>query len=101
MKKSGQCFTSANSKAATSKIKEQLCRWISTTVDNECDLEPLVRSGNAADQIIASARAQEDNLIVLGARHRFFREATFPGKTTDPVARHAAVPVLVVPQFPG
>jgi len=63
------------------------------------DLEPLVRRGNAADRIIASAREQQDDLIVLGARHRAFHEATFLGRTTDLVVRHASVPVLVVPQF--
>jgi len=86
--------------ADLSQAKETLCNWISRTVKTSCDLEPIVRKGNAADQIITSAKEAQDDLIVIGARHRIFHDATVLGKTTDLVVRHAPVPVMIIPSFP-
>jgi len=86
--------------ADLSQVKETLCNWISRTVTTSCDLEPIVRKGNAADQIITSAKEEKDDLIVIGARHRIFHDATVLGKTTDLVVRHAPVPVMIIPSFP-
>jgi nucleotide-binding universal stress UspA family protein len=86
--------------ADMSQVKETLCNWISRTVKTSCDLEPVVRKGNAADQIITSAKEEKDDLIVIGARHRIFHDATVLGKTTDLVVRHAPVPVMIIPSFP-
>ena len=85
--------------ADLSQAKETLCNWITETVKTRCDLEPVIRKGNAADQIITHAREEKDDLIVLGAYHRIFRDATVLGKTTDLVVRHATVPVLIIPTF--
>jgi nucleotide-binding universal stress UspA family protein len=82
-----------------SQVRETLCDWISRTVTTSCDLEPIVRKGNAADQIITSAKEEKDDLIVIGARHRIFHDAMVLGKTTDLVVRHASVPVLIIPGF--
>jgi nucleotide-binding universal stress UspA family protein len=84
-----------------SRTTESLCSWISETVKAHCPLEPAVRHGQAAEQIIAQAREERDDLIVLGAQHRSFLEGTFFGRTTELVLRHAPVPVLVTPLFPS
>jgi len=83
-----------------SQTEETLCNWISGTIQTACDLKPIVRQGNAADQIITLAEQEKDDLIVLGARHRRFHDATVLGKTTDLVVRHAPVPVFIIPSFP-
>ncbi len=82
-----------------SQAKEALCDWISEAIRSSCDLEPIVRQGDAADQILILAEEQKDDLIVMGARHRIFRDATVLGKTTDLVVRHASLPVMTIPTF--
>lgn len=82
-----------------SRLKEDLNTWISDTVSVPYALEPIIRKGNAAEQIIAHAREERDDLIILGAQHQSFLQTTFFGKTTDLVLRHAPVPVLITPGF--
>jgi nucleotide-binding universal stress UspA family protein len=80
-----------------SKDKENLCAWIADTVKVKCEIKPMVRKGQAAEEIVSSARKNMDDLIVLGAHHQKFLEATFFGKTTELVMRHAPCPVLITP----
>jgi nucleotide-binding universal stress UspA family protein len=84
-----------------STTKKRLCDLISDSVSTGCSLEPIVRKGNPAEEIISYARQEEVDLIVVCALHRPFQEGTFFGKTTELVVRHAPVPVLVVPLFPS
>ena len=58
---------SGNRLPGLSQIKETLCNWISKTVKTPCDLEPIVRKGNAADQIDTIAKGEKDDLVVIGA----------------------------------
>lgn len=81
----------------TPRVRERLCDWISGTTKTQCDLEPVVRRGNAADQIIVLAKEEKSDLVVIGAHHRSFHDAMILGRTTDLVVRHAPAPVLVVP----
>jgi nucleotide-binding universal stress UspA family protein len=87
--------------ADISKDEEKLCTWIADTVKVECEVKPMVRKGPAAEEIISFARENKDDLIVLGARHQQFLEATFFGRTTELVVRHAPCPVLITPRFPA
>ena len=64
-----------------SAARENLCGWIGEKVQARCALDPIVRHGNAAEQIIAHARQDKADLIVMGAEHRPFLDATFFGKT--------------------
>jgi nucleotide-binding universal stress UspA family protein len=80
-----------------SNDKENLCAWIADTVKVKCEIKPMVRKGQAAEEIVSSARKNMDDLIVLGAHHQKFLEATFFGKTTELVMRHAPCPVLITP----
>jgi nucleotide-binding universal stress UspA family protein len=80
-----------------SASRETLCRWISGTIDTQYDLKPVIRKGGAADQIIAYAKEEKSDLIVIGAHHRVFHDSMILGRTTELVVRHAPVPVLVIP----
>lgn len=80
-----------------SLVRERLCSWISERSETQCDLEPVVRRGNAADQIISYAKEEKIDLVVIGAHNRPFHGAMILGRTTDLVVRHAPAPVLVVP----
>jgi len=85
--------------ADISKDEEKLCAWIADTVKVQCEVQPMVRKGHAAEEIISYAGENKDDLIVLGARHQQFLEATFFGRTTELVMRHAPCPVLITPRF--
>jgi nucleotide-binding universal stress UspA family protein len=81
------------------KADKKLRAWLSDAVKTQSDLKPVVRSGDAAAQIIAFAKEEKEDLIVLGGQHNPFLEATFFGRTTELVLRHSPVPVLVIPHF--
>jgi len=74
-----------------------LCEWVPEDVRVHCHVKELVRRGNAAEQIIETARALQSDLIVLGAQHKRFFDTTVIGTTTVRVTRHAPGPVLVIP----
>jgi nucleotide-binding universal stress UspA family protein len=80
-----------------STIKDTLCNWVSSNVQAKCELEPIVRQGNPAEQIINHAIKEKCDLIVLSAHHHSFQGGTFFGRTTDLVVRRAPLPVLTVP----
>ena len=75
----------------------RLRAWLPEAVRAEYALEPLVRHGNAAEEVILLARETGADLIVVGAQHQRFVDTTVLGVTTERVTRHALCPVLVVP----
>jgi nucleotide-binding universal stress UspA family protein len=80
------------------KAEDRLWYWLPPEAAKECQLQPAVRHGNAAEQIITLAREADVDLIVLGAQHRPFVDTSVLGVTTVRVTRHAPCPVLVVPR---
>jgi nucleotide-binding universal stress UspA family protein len=94
-------FYSIEQEEDESSVTKDLCRWMVQPASTRCDVETVIRKGAPAEEIITYAREQHEDLIVLCAHHRPFQESTFLGRTTDLVMRHASVPVLVVPVFPG
>jgi nucleotide-binding universal stress UspA family protein len=94
-------FYSIEQKEDKSSVTKNLCSWVSQSASTRCDVETVVRKGSPAEEIIAYAREKQQDIIVLCAYHQPFQDSTFFGKTTELVARHAPVPVLVVPIFPG
>jgi nucleotide-binding universal stress UspA family protein len=56
----------------------------------------LVESGDAAESVLMTAADLEADLIVLGAQHKFFHDATVIGTTTQRITRFARCPVLTV-----
>jgi nucleotide-binding universal stress UspA family protein len=85
-------------KTRASAALKQLCSWIPRRPAAQCALEPLVRKGYAAEQILGFAREQPQDLIVLGAQPRPALQTIFLGTTAEPVLHRAPVPVLFVPQ---
>ncbi|MCS6817194.1 MAG: universal stress protein [Blastocatellia bacterium] len=84
-------------KASDREALARLCEWVPEDVRAHCQMKELIRRGNAAEQIIETARALGSDMIVLGAHHKRFFDATVIGTTTVRVTRHAPCPVLVVP----
>lgn len=81
----------------TAREQEQnLCDWIPGSVQAHCKLKPVVRRGDAVEQILETSREEGIDLIVIGAQHRPLLETTIFGTTSIRVMRHAACPVLTV-----
>jgi nucleotide-binding universal stress UspA family protein len=56
----------------------------------------VVGEGEPAECVLATAADVDADLIVLGAQHKFFSDATVIGATTQRVTRFARCPVLTV-----
>lgn len=76
--------------------QEKLCIDVSEDVQTHCTVRPVVRHGNAAEQILKTAVEEQCDLIVIGAEHRPFLETFTIGTTSVRVMRHATCPVLIV-----
>ena len=81
--------------------EDRLHDWINASVKTKLAVKSLVRQGNAPEQIVAYAREERQDLIVIGALRQSFLEGGFYGRTTELVLRYAPVPVLVIPVFPS
>jgi nucleotide-binding universal stress UspA family protein len=80
------------------EAEDRLWYWLPPKAASECQLQPVIRRGHAAEQIITLAREADVDLIVVGAQHRPLVDTTVLGVTTVCVTRHAPCPVLVVPR---
>jgi nucleotide-binding universal stress UspA family protein len=87
-----------DSPGAVREHERRLCDWVPAHVRTHCTMKPVVRKGDAAEQILRTAGETESDLIVIGAQHRPLLEATIFGTTSIRVMRHAACPVLTVPR---
>jgi nucleotide-binding universal stress UspA family protein len=76
--------------------ERRLCDWIPEEVQAHCTLRPVVRRGDAAEQVLRMAKEEGSDLVVIGAQHRPLLETTIFGTTSVRVMRHAACPVLTV-----
>lgn len=75
---------------------ERLRSWVPAGLRDRCRYRELVLGGNAAEKILDFAAETSADLLVIGAQHRRFRDATVIGTTTERVTRHASIPVLTV-----
>ena len=56
----------------------------------------IVGDGDPAERVLSTAGEVDADLIVVGAQHRFFSDATVIGTTTERVTRFARCPVMTV-----
>lgn len=56
----------------------------------------VVEDGNPAERVLDMAQEVDADLIVIGAQHKFFSDATVIGTTTQRITRFARCPVLTV-----
>jgi nucleotide-binding universal stress UspA family protein len=62
----------------------------------EVETETLLKEGNAAQEIVRTAREGEYNLIVIGARGMSRIKELFMGNVSEGVIKNAPCPVLIV-----
>lgn len=78
-----------------SEDQRRLCAWVPGEARAHCEIQELVRSGDAAEQILSAVHGND--LVVLATRHKIFWDATVLGATAARIVRHAPCPVLIVP----
>ena len=83
------------------QLLEKLREWIPDEIRGKCDYKELVIRGRAAEQIIEFAKKMNIDLIVIGAQHQTFSDATVIGTTTERITRYAFCPVLTVTREVG
>lgn len=91
-------YIDEDGKLSGEKAKEQICQWLPAEVTSRCSVEPMVKSGNAAEQIVAVANEGDYDLLVFGAEQRSFLRAILFGTTTEALLRSSPIPMLVVPK---
>jgi nucleotide-binding universal stress UspA family protein len=84
----------AGADGAEARVRE----WLESEGGCNCSYRELVLRGSAAESVLDAAEDIGAGLIVVGAQHRFFRNATVIGTTADRLIRFASCPVLVVPR---
>jgi nucleotide-binding universal stress UspA family protein len=78
------------------KVKEYLEMTGETLKNNNIDVEVMVTSGNAAEEILKGAEKVKADLIAMSTHGRSgWRRAAF-GSITDKVLRGSRIPVLMV-----
>ncbi|MDW8028269.1 MAG: universal stress protein [Armatimonadota bacterium] len=91
-------YIDEDGKLSGEKAKEQICQWLPAEVTSRCSIEPMVKSGNAAEQIVSVANEGDYDLLVFGAEQRSFLRAILFGTTTEALLRSSPIPMLVVPK---
>ena len=70
--------------------------WVPNEIQAQCTLNTAVRRGEAAEEIIKTAREGGHDLVVIGAQRRPLLEATVYGTTSIRTMRWAPCPVLAI-----
>jgi nucleotide-binding universal stress UspA family protein len=88
----------ADEAANVAADEEKIRRWVSPELQDLCSFRELVVRGGPAERVLDCADDVGADLLVVGAQHKLFRDATVVGTTTERLMRFASCPVLVVPR---
>ncbi|HET7706199.1 MAG TPA: universal stress protein [Thermoanaerobaculia bacterium] len=86
----------ADSETDEKRVQE----WIDPELQGTGEYRHMVLRGGAAERVLDLADETRSDLLVIGAQHRFFRDTTVMGTTTERLLRFSSCPVLVVPRQP-
>ncbi len=89
-------YVSEANQPLTSEIELELSARVEPELRGRCRYRHIVRSGQAAEEVLLVAEQIEADLLVLGAQHRRLRDATVIGSTTGRIIRFAPCAVLTV-----
>ena len=78
--------------------EERIRRWIPLDLQDLCSYRELIVRGGPAERVLDCADDLSADLLVIGAQHKLFRDATVIGTTSERLIRFASCPVLVVPR---
>jgi nucleotide-binding universal stress UspA family protein len=79
------------------EVETAFRHWIDPQIAHRCEFKSMIRpDGDPAERTLEAATQFKADLIVVGAQHRFFSDATVIGTTTQRITRFARIPVLTV-----
>ena len=79
------------------QIESAFSQWVDPHVQSHCSYHQLFATGDdAAAKVLETAAQLQVDLMVIGAQHRMFSEATVIGTTTERITRFAQCPVLTI-----
>ncbi|HET8797396.1 MAG TPA: universal stress protein, partial [Thermoanaerobaculia bacterium] len=78
--------------------EERVRQWVAPELRARCSYREVVVRGGPAERVLDCAEDLEADLLVVGAQHKLFRDATVIGTTTERLIRFASCPVLIVPR---
>jgi nucleotide-binding universal stress UspA family protein len=84
----------------SSDLSKDFEGWVDDAVRKQCTYKQLVMKGGAAESVLEAANQARTDLIVIGAQHKRFSDATVIGSTTERLTRFAWQPVLTVIRKP-
>lgn len=81
----------------TPEVEAAFAQWVDPQVRDRCTYRPLVtHHGDPAERVLELVQEMNTDLMVIGAQHRRFYEATVIGTTTERMTRFSRCPVLTV-----
>lgn len=90
------CVEEGDEAQTLSGYERKLVDWVPNEIQARCTLNTAVRRGEAAEEIVKTAREGGHDLVVIGAQRRPLLEATVYGTTSIRTMRWAPCPVLAV-----
>ncbi|MEO8035225.1 MAG: universal stress protein [Acidobacteriota bacterium] len=84
----------------TSEVQKEFSTWVEPQVRANTRYRELVVHGDAAARVLETADELNADLLVIGAQHRFFADATVIGTTTERITRFARHAVMTVVRKP-
>jgi nucleotide-binding universal stress UspA family protein len=79
------------------EVETAFRHWIDPQIADRCEFTHMIlHEGDPAARTLEAANQSNADLIVVGAQHRFFSDATVIGTTTQRITRFARIPVLTV-----
>jgi nucleotide-binding universal stress UspA family protein len=73
-----------------------LRKWLANDAKPDVAWREIVMRGGAAERVLDCAEDLDADLLVVGAQHKFLRDATVIGSTTERLLRFAKCPVLSI-----
>jgi nucleotide-binding universal stress UspA family protein len=77
-------------------VQEEFRHWVDPLVRTNALYKEIVVQGDAAEQVLDVADRIDADLLVIGAQHRLFHDATIIGTTTERITRFAKRAVMTV-----
>ena len=79
------------------QLEAAFSQWIDPHVRDRCRFNQIViRSGDPAEHVLKMSEKLNADLVVIGAQHKWFSDATVIGTTTERITRFAKCPVLTI-----
>ena len=88
------------SRESDRSVESQFGGWVDPLIRNYTWYDRTVVNGDPAIRVLEVAEEMAADLLVIGAQHRRFSDATVIGSTTERITRFAKHPVLTVVRKP-